>query len=563
MTIHLAEGLSLPDDAATQVYAFMGRRGSGKTYGAGRLVEQLRAHGDQVVILDPVGTWWGLRLAADGKAPGLEVPVFGGLHGDIPLEATAGKVVAELVAERGTSLVLDVSGFTLGDQRRFVADFATELFHAKKRHRSTLMVVFEEAQEFVPQHVRGDMARMVGAVERLVKLGRNYGVGAALLSQRPQAVNKDVLNLSEVLCAFQLAGPQERKTIAGWVAEKGAAGRDELGDELPSLPVGTAMIWSPQWLQHFGKHKLLAKKTYDASATPKGGKAKAAASLAPIDLDAVKTAMAATVEVAKANDPTALKAEVARLRRELETANRPKPGPGAPAPRQVKVEVRVPFVPPKLLAGLKRLRERLSGDAESLTDLIGTAAEIPSLPQARSAPSLRAPEPMALAPRPAAPAVANGEWRPQGGALRMLQAIATSHADGLTWRQVAQLATMKASGGSFGTYKSALRTHGCVEERGHLVFLTEVGRAFAGDPGAPMNGRELLTFWKAKLPGKAKLMLEVLVDAGQPVPRAELAAHVNMEAGGGSFGTYLSALRSNGLVEDRDGGLTAAEVFSR
>ncbi len=90
----------------------MGRRGSGKTFGAGRLVEQLVGHGDQVVILDPVGVWWGLRLAADGKRPGLKIPVFGGSHGDIPLQATGGKIVAELVAESGTSLVLDVSEFT-------------------------------------------------------------------------------------------------------------------------------------------------------------------------------------------------------------------------------------------------------------------------------------------------------------------------------------------------------------------------------------------------------------------------------------------------------------------
>ncbi len=73
-----------------------------------------------------------------------------------------------------------------------MADFAAELFHAKKRHRSRVMVVFEEVQEFCPQVVRGDVARMVGAIESLIKLGRNYGIGAALISQRPQAVNKEI-----------------------------------------------------------------------------------------------------------------------------------------------------------------------------------------------------------------------------------------------------------------------------------------------------------------------------------------------------------------------------------
>lgn len=560
MKIHLAEGLALPDDAATQVFAFMGRRGSGKTYGAGRLIEQLYANGNQVVILDPVGTWWGLRLAADGKSAGLEIPVFGGSHGDLPLPATAGKVVATLVAERGTSLVIDVSEFTMADQRRFVADFAAELFHAKKRHRSPLMVVFEEAQEFAPQHVSGDVAKMVGAVERLVKLGRNFGVGATLISQRPQAVNKDVLNLTEILCAFQLAGPQERKAIAGWVQEKGAAGREEVGDALPSLPVGTAMIWSPQWLGHFGRHKLLPKCTFDASATPKHGKASKPTTLAPIEIEIVKEAMAATLEEQKAHDPTALRAEVARLRRELEAARRAPPvGP--------PVEVRVEVVPPRLRESLGRMRTFLADATAACADMMemGAASPAPRVPVARTYLGTLPKTPQASR-RVSPPRATNGEWRPSGGALRMLHAIATSMADGLTWRQVAQLAGMKASGGGFGNYKSALRTHRLVEERGGRVHLTEAGAAEAGEPPPPMSGPELLDFWRQKLPGKAKDMLTAVVGVGPrgSITRAALAEAVGMDAGGGGFGNYLSTLRSNGLIEGRDDGwLGAAEVFFR
>lgn len=161
---------------------------------------------------------------------------------------------------------------------------------------------------------------MVGAVERMIKLGRNFGIGTALVSQRPQAVNKDVLNQSEAMFCFQMTGPQERKTIEGWVQEKGAGGRD-IGDQLPSLPIGTALMWSPQWLGLFGKYKILRKATYDASATPDGAAKPKAAALAPIDLDQVKAAMAATLEEAKAKDPTELRREVARLRAEL--AKRP------------------------------------------------------------------------------------------------------------------------------------------------------------------------------------------------------------------------------------------------
>lgn len=45
---------------------------------------------------------------------------------------------------------------------------------------------------------------MLGAVEDIVRLGRNYGSGCMLLSQRPQSVNKEVLNQVECLFVGQI-----------------------------------------------------------------------------------------------------------------------------------------------------------------------------------------------------------------------------------------------------------------------------------------------------------------------------------------------------------------------
>ena len=98
--LKLAANLSLPVDAATQTFAFIGRKGSGKTYGAGKLTELLIEAGVQTVILDLVRKWWGLRLAADGKGPGIDIPMLGGLRGDIPLEAGRLRTMG-LITERG------------------------------------------------------------------------------------------------------------------------------------------------------------------------------------------------------------------------------------------------------------------------------------------------------------------------------------------------------------------------------------------------------------------------------------------------------------------------------
>lgn len=53
--LRLAEDLKLPLDAATQTFAFIARKGAGKTYAAGKLVELLLDAGVQVVVLDTVG----------------------------------------------------------------------------------------------------------------------------------------------------------------------------------------------------------------------------------------------------------------------------------------------------------------------------------------------------------------------------------------------------------------------------------------------------------------------------------------------------------------------------
>jgi hypothetical protein len=93
---HGYAGLSFPVDAATQTFAFLARKRAGKTYAAGKLCELLVGAGVQVVILDTVGNWYGLRLAADGKGPGLDIPVIGGLRGDVPLDANAGALQSKL-----------------------------------------------------------------------------------------------------------------------------------------------------------------------------------------------------------------------------------------------------------------------------------------------------------------------------------------------------------------------------------------------------------------------------------------------------------------------------------
>jgi hypothetical protein len=560
--LHLSPDLSLPLNAVTQTFAFMARRGAGKTYAAGKLCEEMVVAGAQVVVLDPVGVWWGLRLAADGKAKGLDIPVFGGLRGDIPLEPGAGALVADVVVDKGISVVLDVSLFRKGDRKRFATEFAEQLFHRKKTARTPLHVFVEEAQVFVPQRAMGDEARMLGAFEDLVKLGRNFGIGVTLISQRPQSVNKDALNQTEALFVLQTGGSQERKALKEWVVDQGLS--VDLVNELPSLPIGTAYVWSPQWLQVLKKVKIGKKKTFDGSATPVlGAEPEKERELAPVDLEKIRAAMKDVVARAEVNDPKALRRRVAELEAKLAKA------PAQVIPPAAKVErVEVPVLKD---SQIKRLEatvcrwEKLSKPTqESLRKVLAAVSRVKDFPvQAPAQPPRRhtaAPAPLqSRESRPQGPPPATGEGL--GVGQRILDTIAMLNVRGLpvTRQAVARWMGIHPNGGRFLTSLARLR------ESGHLdgLALTEAGNAAAhcGGTGA---GALLAAIRETKREGRARAtMMEAILNEPAGFPsRVDLAAAMGVHPNGGRFLTNLARLREMGVIPER-GDIKAVEGVYR
>src|SRR5262245_55036262 len=93
-SLRLAKDLTLPLAAATETFAILGRRGSGKTHTAVVMAEELLTAGVQLAIIDPLDAWWGLRAGKDGKGKGFPIYVVGGSHGDLQLQASSGAVLA-------------------------------------------------------------------------------------------------------------------------------------------------------------------------------------------------------------------------------------------------------------------------------------------------------------------------------------------------------------------------------------------------------------------------------------------------------------------------------------
>jgi hypothetical protein len=583
--LKISDDLSLPLDAVTQKFAILGRTGSGKSYGATKLCEEMLDAKAQVVALDPVGVWWGLRTGT-AAGDGYNIPVFGGIHGDIPLEPEAGAMMADLIVERNLSAVLDLSNFLLAEQRRFATAFAIQLFHRKKTQRSPLHVFFEEAQEFVPQKVGKESAKMVGAFERLIKLGRNFGIGATLISQRPQAVNKDVLNQTECLLAFQMTGPHERKSIEGWIAEKGV--NENIANILPHLKIGECHLWSPQWLQITRQVKIAKKKTADVSSTPKPGmKAVEPQELKPVELEELREKMAATIERAKAEDPRELQRELADVKRRL--ANMVQREEAALKLQQKAADSKPVTAEPLLTAREKeqlanaqqwidkgfelRMNAGLAKLQASIDTAIAIAKELAPIVAKYAIMQKPVPEmhkgsqTLVQHPRPEKPAAAaprgDGAGEIGGGIRRMM--IALAQRPGLNSKQLGVRASMSSNSGTFGTYLAKMRTNGWLEGTGRdSMWLTPAGVAALGEYTPLPEGQALLDHWLTDLgqgSGAAR-MLQALANAyPQALTKEQLGTAANISHSSGTFGTYLSKLRTLELITGSKELQASAELF--
>lgn len=312
--LHVSETVALPIEAVTSTIAVLGKKGSGKTYTAKKLAELMLDSGFQVVILDIVGVWWGLKSSADGKSAGYSIPIFGGKRPDIPLEPTAGEVTARAIVEGGFSCIVDIGQFSKTKRHQFAAAFLEELYQ-RNEHAMHLMV--DEADFYAPQKPISPQASIcLGAMDELVRRGRQRGIGVSLITQRPQVLNKDVLTQADLLIALRLNHPLDIKSVMEWVKVKADAKEAQVMlDSLPGLPTGDFWAWAPE-LELFARGKADPAKTFDSSATPKPGQRRTAPKvLADIDIAKLGERIAATVEEQKANDPAALKARIRELER--------------------------------------------------------------------------------------------------------------------------------------------------------------------------------------------------------------------------------------------------------
>lgn len=525
----------IPDEALDDRLGWIGTAGSGKTYNAGSGVERLLESGARVVIVDPLDVWWGLRLTAEGKPSRFTLPIFGGEHGDLPLNENAGKLIGETVAGMAESCIVSLGGLdTKSAERRFMLAFLESLY--RNASNNPVHLIFDEADLWAPQ--KALEPKLQSLMEQIVRRGRVRGFIPWLITQRPAVLSKDVLSQVDGLVSFKLTASQDRDALGAWIegqADK-AQGKEILAS-LPAMQRGQGVVWVPAR----GILETVAfppKQTFDSSRTPTRGEVVEKRELKPLDLDALKGKLSSLEEDAKANDPKALKAEVARLAREL-TKEQKRAG----APPEI-VHANAEEIEAAREDGRRQgFSEALASAQDAIAGL--WVGEMPAATSKRSAASVARPTAISLVERVPAPT--------GGPAQRILNALAWWKAlghDRPLNEQVSFIAGYSHGSGGYNNPRGALKSAGLVDypEPGR-VALTDAGEAQAEAPDAPPSGEELRRRVMGKLAGPQQRILSVLIDAyPESVSNEECAAQAGYTHGSGGYNNPRGNLKTLNII---------------
>ena len=550
-TLHVAKGFSLPREAVTETFGILAVRGAGKSNAAATMAEEMFALSLPFVVIDPVRAWWGLRSSRSGHGPGLAIPIFGGRRGDVPLERNAGAMMADLVADERLSCVLDVSEFeSEGAKKQFLLDFATRLY---RKNEAPLHLFLEEADDYIPQRPMREEAQLLRAWENIVRRGRNRGLGVTLITQRSAAINKNVLTQVQTLIAMRTTGPQDRAAIEEWLKYNNQ--EQKILASLPSLKDGEAWVWSPHFLEQTVKIQFRLRHTFDSGATPKvTGTARPVATLADVDLKAIRGRMAATIEKAKADDPRELRRQLAEANVTLARERRVK---AEPLSRGRETRVNVPVLKDTQIKRLEKFLVKLTAEAErhgkamslfwghheeqakALLQVLITVSKGPVTPTL-------SPMPSRLKLVPPSPRQGKG---PVGDSLdaseqRILDTIAMLNVRGLDANResIARWQDLHPTGGRYGTNLAHLRSAGYLSG----CVLTEQGQLLARRQETGLDAA-----LRALQDDSRRRIVQTLVDAGHPLSREELAGKLGLHPTGGRFGTNLGWLRTMGIITAR------------
>lgn len=552
--LKISNEVGLPIEAVTQTFGILAIKGSGKSYTASVMAEEMLKAGQQIIILDPTGAWWGLQSSADGKSPGFPVVVFGGDHGNVPLDEHSAEIIAHAIVEQKFCAILDFSLLRKGQTNRFAAIFLETLYRI---NREAIHLFVDEADVFAPQKPFADQARTLGSMEDIVRRGRKRGIGCTMITQRPAVINKDVLTQCEILIALRVNHPKDINAIMEWVKVNASIEQAKaMLDSLPSMPTGQAWIWSPSWLNIFKRISIRKRETFDSGATPKPGeRIVAPKKLAEIDIKVLGDKIGQTIEKKKAEDPALLKKRIVELEKQIQTA---KPIEQKSSEEDKKQINELGKTITDQYHAIKNLTERNSqyfNFIKSVQDSFETF-----ITKQSSRPLVTLPVPPSVV-KPTTKTIELKKYVTQSGSIEqgssalgrceksILSVLAQRSGINSSRSQIGILSGYSASSGSFNNSISKLRTLGYLSGNSDQLMITQEGIKNVGTYEKLPEGEALHQYWINKLPKCEGVVLNCLIqNYPNSMSKIILGESTNYSDGSGSFNNALSKLRTLELI---------------
>lgn len=444
----------------------------------------------------------------------------------------------------------------------------------RKANGEPVHVIFDEADLWAPQKSTEPMLQSL--MEQICRRGRVKGLIPWLITQRPAVVSKDVLSQIDGLVAFKLTSSQDRDALEGWI--EGQADRaqwKEIRAKLPTVERGQGVVWLPA-RGIIDMAKFPPKRTFNSSRTPARGEKKRVAQLKPLNIDALKAKLFAVADEAKANDPKELRAEVARLKSELQRAQK-NAAQNTTDPKAIEEAAAEGFERAKkqlyreaeryaydmIASAMQAMHDLVSPIAVAIEERIKAAkAQRVKLDVEFVSPATQRPARVSIPLIRQVPAPQNStNGKLEKPLQKIINAIRWWNVLGVptpSYAQVAFAAGYSHKSGTWATYLSRLRSMGLIEGRGDMV-LTQDGAAVAQEPGEPPNAERLRAMVADKLDAPlTRILLPILNAYPDGLSHQEAAERAGYSHSSGTWATYLSRLRSLDLIKGR-GELKAQE----
>jgi len=510
--------------------------GGGKSWLLRRILEQ--SHGKvQQIIIDLEGEFSTLREKYDY--------ILAGKDGDTPADPRSAALLARKVLELNVSVIIDLYELRHQQRKRFVKLFLDSMVNAPKELWHPCLVVLDEAHIFCPEKGQAESAE---SVIDMATRGRKRGYAIVLATQRLSKLHKD----AAAECNNKLIGRTgldiDRKRAG---EELGFTNKGQLLS-LRSLEAGEFYAFGPSI-----STEIIKVKVGDVQTTHPRAGSRLKIKIAPptIKVKEIIKKLSDLPEEAKKEAQT-----VGDLRKEIFDLRRHK-CPKVNSKDDIDRAVNLAMQKQSRTFNVERIKfkqsiEKYHNKIKQIHNISSVAPiDFPKDSIVKQVPvrqKLIVKRERVIRQAPIRSTEFDEEEKPlTGGALRMLKVLVSRYPMQMSKTQLATFSKLSPRSGTYGTYLSLLRSRNFIEEANGLLMASQIALDEVGEtPNPPQTSEEVIAMWRGVLKGGARRMFNVLVDEyPREISKEELGELAGLSHVSGTFGTYLSMLRSNSLIE--------------